>query len=236
MGAAVLAARACLRSGIGLLTTLIPELGFVIMQTAVPEAMAVNSIEQATGTYACIGVGPGLGTDAAAVALLEQLLQQASQPVVIDADALNIISKQPDLMERIPENSILTPHPKEFDRLFGNHFNESDRIEKAIALSAAWPWVIVLKGHHTLVAWQGKGWFNTTGNAGMATGGSGDVLTGIITSLLAQYKDPHQAALLGVYLHGLAGDLALDNENTSMESLLPSDIIAALGRAFYTIE
>ena len=235
MGAAVLAARACLRSGIGLLTTLIPEPGYVIMQTAVPEAMAINSIDQATGRYACIGVGPGLGTDAGAVALLHQLVQQASQPMVIDADALNICSMHPELLEKIPENSILTPHPKEFDRLFGAHFSESERIEKAIALSASHPWVVVLKGHHSLVAWQGKGWFNTTGNAGMATGGSGDVLTGMITSLLAQYKDPCQAALLGVYLHGMAADMALDGGNISMESLLPSDIISSLGRAFYAI-
>ncbi|RXK86238.1 NAD(P)H-hydrate dehydratase [Filimonas effusa] len=235
MGAAVLAARACLRSGIGLLTTLIPEEGYIIMQTAVPEAMVVASIAAATSAYACLGVGPGLGTHEAAVTLVDQLLQGASQPMIIDADALNIISRHAGWLERIPENSILTPHPKEFDRLFGEHENESKRIEKAIHLSKQYRWVIVLKGHHSLVAWQGKGWFNTTGNAGMATGGSGDVLTGILTALMAQYKQPHYAALLGVYLHGLAADLALDTEVHSMESLLPSDIIDSLGRAFYAI-
>lgn len=235
MGAAVLAARACLRSGIGLLTALIPEQGYTIMQTAVPEAMVVNSIAGATGTYACLGTGPGLGTDSAAIDLVDQLLQSASQPMILDADALNIISQHKHWLPRIPENSILTPHPKEFDRLFGPHENESARIEKAISLSKEYPWVIVLKGHHSLVACQGKGWFNTTGNAGMATGGSGDVLTGILTALMAQYKQPHYAALLGVYLHGLAADLALDSEANSMESLLPSDIIDSLGRAFYAI-
>lgn len=231
MGAAVLAARACLRSGIGLLTVHVPEIGYQVIQTSVPEAMCITTLHESTPEkYACMGIGPGLGTDEEAVALLDTLLHWAAQPLVLDADALNIISRHPQYLSRIPAQSVLTPHPREFDRLFGPHQNEVERLEKALAISQEWPWVIVLKGHHTLVAWNGQGYFNSTGNAGMATGGSGDVLTGIITALLAQYKEALPAAMLGVYLHGLAADLALDTQ--SMESLLPSDIIATLGKAF----
>lgn len=231
-GAAVLAARACLRSGVGLLTVSIPQNGYTIIQATVPEAMCVTTLQQeAIEKYKCLGIGPGMGTDAAAVELLDSLLAWADgRPLVLDADALNIISTRPEWLARIPAGSVLTPHPKEFDRLFGAHADEVARLEKALAVSAAYPLVIIVKGHHTLVAFAGKGYFNITGNAGMATGGSGDVLTGLITGLLAQYKNGFTAALMGVYLHGLAADLALEQQ--SMESLLPSDIIAWLGKAF----
>ena len=133
-------------------------------------------------------------------------------------------------MKKIPQGSVLTPHPKEFDRLFGNSENEFERIEKAIHLTKEYPFIIVLKGHYTFIAFNGKGWFNTTGNAGLAKGGSGDVLTGIITTLLAQTFSPFDAAVAAVYLHGLAADLALENQ--SMESLLATDVINAIGKAF----
>lgn len=235
-GAAVLAARACLRSGVGLLTVHVPDSGYQIIQSTVPEAMCITTMNENTPEkYTCLGIGPGMDTNDTAEQLLDSLLQWAdNKPLVLDADALNIISRHPEWLARIPAGSVLTPHPKEFDRLFGNHENEMERLEKALAMSAKWPLVIIVKGHHTLVAWQGKGWFNTTGNAGMATGGSGDVLTGIITGLLAQYKDGWKAAMLGVYLHGLAADFALNFQ--SMESLLPSDIIRSLGKAFNKVK
>ncbi|BAV06244.1 NAD(P)H-hydrate epimerase [Filimonas lacunae] len=235
-GAAVLAARACLRSGIGLLTVHVPDSGYTIIQSSVPEAMCITTLQQSdAGKYACIGAGPGMGTEQTAVQLLDSLLQwNADKPLVLDADALNIISTHPEWLSRLPAGSVLTPHPKEFDRLFGPHNNnEYERLEKALAITMQWPLVIVLKGHHTLVASEGKGYFNTTGNAGMATGGSGDVLTGIITSLLSQYKNGLTAARLGVYLHGLAADLSLDLQ--SEESLLPSDIIRNMGKAFHWV-
>lgn len=231
-GAAVLAARACLRSGVGLLTVHVPQSGYTILQSSVPEAMSITSLQQQdVQRYAVWGIGPGMGTEATAVQLLDSLLTWAeARPLVLDADALNILSSHPEWLKRVPEGSVLTPHPKEFDRLFGAHTNEMERLEKALAVSAELPLAVIVKGHHTLVAWQGRGYFNTTGNAGMATGGSGDVLTGLITGLLAQYKNGFTAAVLGVFLHGLAADLALEKQ--SMESLLPGDITDTLGAAF----
>jgi NAD(P)H-hydrate epimerase len=235
MGASVLATRACLRSGIGLLTVNTPEWGYPILQTAVAEAMTTPREQQAPdlSKYTVIGMGPGLGTENDTAALVKYVLEQAGKPLVLDADALNIISRHPEWLGDIPADSILSPHPKEFDRLFGAHSNDFDRMHKALECSLQYPLVIILKGHHTLVCYQGKGYFNTTGNAGMATGGSGDVLTGILTALLAQPYTCLQAALLGVYLHGRAADLALEQQ--SMESLLPGDIIDYLGRAFTSL-
>ncbi|MEX6688283.1 NAD(P)H-hydrate dehydratase [Danxiaibacter flavus] len=231
MGAAVLAARSCLRTGVGLLTTFIPEEALSIMQTAVPEAMVlVRGENPDLDKYNTLGIGPGLGTADDAVSLLKTMLEKYSQPVVLDADALNIISGNKQLLKQVPQGSVLTPHPKEFDRLFGESPNDFERLQKAIDASKEYPLIIILKGHYSLVAHNGKGWFNTTGNAGMATGGTGDVLTGIITSLLAQKYTPFIAACIGVYVHGMAGDLALAYQ--SEESLLPSDIIEALGTAF----
>ncbi len=232
MGAAVLAAKACLRSGVGLLTVAVPEAGLQVIQTAVPEAMAMvrNEAGQALNPFTTIGAGPGLGTATTEQAAIETLLQQYARPLVLDADALNILSQHTSWLVKIPAGSLLTPHPKEFDRLFGVCADEFERWQKAISLSVQYPFIILLKGHYTLVAAGGKGWFNSTGNAGMAKGGSGDVLTGILTALLAQGYEPLQAAVTGAYLHGLAADLALEKQ--AMESLLPTDIIDALGNAF----
>lgn len=231
MGAAVLAARACLRSGVGLLTTFIPDEAVSIMQTAVPEAMVqVREENPDLEKYSTLGIGPGLGTTDDAVSLVTSLLEKYAHPVVLDADALNIISRNKHLLKQVPEGSVLTPHPKEFDRLFGENSNDFERLQKAIDASKEYPLTIILKGHYSLVSQNGKGWFNTTGNAGMATGGTGDVLTGIITALVAQKYPPFMAACIGVYVHGMAGDLALAYQ--SEESLLPSDIVEALGTAF----
>jgi len=184
--------------------------------------------------YTCIGVGPGLGTDETSFHLLKQVLLSYHKPMLIDADALNIISEHKELLQQIPANSVLTPHPKEFDRLFGKHENEFERLNKCLALSKQYSFVIVLKNHHTLIAYNGKGLFNTTGNAGLAKGGSGDLLSGIITALLSQQYSALHAALIGVYLHGLAADIALETQ--SVESLLATDVIENLGKAFLFLQ
>ncbi|HLZ89926.1 MAG TPA: NAD(P)H-hydrate dehydratase [Puia sp.] len=243
MGAAVLAARACLRTGSGLLTCDIPGCGYGILQTALPEAMLVMDPDDRIHTvvpdgldrYSVVGVGPGLGQDERTVAFLYTLLQRYRKPVVADADALNILASHPDLLPMLPPYSILTPHPKEFERLFGSSADDYARLEKAREEARKWQCIIVLKGHYTYIAMPGgKGYFNSTGNPGMAKGGSGDVLTGILTALLGQSYSPGAAAVLGVYLHGLAGDLAADTH--SQESMLPSDLTDHLGKAFQIIQ
>ncbi len=233
MGAAVIAAKACLRSGIGLLTVEVKEENVSIMQTSVPEAMCmVLDNDNDINKFSTIGIGPGIGLDKNAIDLLEKVLK-FTNPVLVDADALNILSEKKYWLKNLPANSILTPHPKEFDRLFGTCENDFERMCKALELTKQYPLIIVLKGHYTLIAFQGKGCFNTTGNVGMATGGSGDMLSGILTSFLAQKYEPLHASLLGVYIHGLSADLALQDQ--SYESLLPGDMIEFLGKAFKTI-
>lgn len=233
MGALILAARSCLRSGVGLLTCHIPSSESQLLPMSIPEAMSTFREEVIDfSKYKAIGIGPGLGTTE--TLLLKNVLDHSKIPLVVDADALNMIAQHPKWLSLISENSILSPHPKEFERLFGVQDNDALRIQKALEISLQYPLTIILKGHNTLVAHAGKGYFNTTGNAGMATGGSGDTLTGILTSLLAQGYSGKSAAILGVYLHGLAGDLALEKE--SEESLLPSDITQYLGLAYKTIQ
>jgi NAD(P)H-hydrate epimerase len=238
MGAAILCARACLRGGTGLLTLHIPRSGLQILQIAVPEAMCdpdsnenINqSINPDLKKYSVIGAGPGIGTNQPTVELLEQVFSIYHHPMVLDADALNIIAEK-DLIQKIPKGSVLTPHPKEFERLFGPSENDFEMIEKATKHARLHQLTIVLKGHHTFIADPaGNGYFNSTGNAGMATGGTGDVLTGLITSKLAQQYEPTPATLLAVYLHGAAGDLAASH--ISPESMIASDIIDHLGMIF----
>jgi ADP-dependent NAD(P)H-hydrate dehydratase / NAD(P)H-hydrate epimerase len=242
MGAAVLAAGACMHSGVGLLTCLIPRCGYEIMQIAVPEAMVIadeeeNFVAALPGEmekYSVIGIGPGLGTADATKKLISFIVRRYQSPLVVDADGLNCLAQEPALLTQLPAYSILTPHPKEFDRLFGDHATEFERMEKARQKAMALRLIIVLKGHHTLVATpNGNLFFNSTGNAGMAKGGSGDVLTGIITALVAQRYEPETAAIMGVYLHGLAGDLQV--QKTAMEALTASDIITGLSLAFLRI-
>ncbi|MBD0333021.1 MAG: NAD(P)H-hydrate dehydratase, partial [Chitinophagaceae bacterium] len=181
--------------------------------------------------YSVIGLGPGLGTERSTQQTVKNLLQQYQRPIEIDADGLNCLSLQPEVLKILPPYSILTPHPKEFARLFGTHVNDFDRIATARKKAEELKTIIVLKGHHTLTALpENKSYFNTTGNAGMAKGGSGDVLTGIITALVAQGYPPAHAALFGVYLHGLAGDWAA--QALSMETIVASDIITFLSQAY----
>ena len=232
MGAAILSAKACLRSGVGLLSVSIPIDTAPIMHIALPELMVVSrdAAEIDYKSYAAVGVGPGIGTDETMQQNLQQLLVQYQKPIVLDADALNIIALNPSWVANIPAGSILTPHPKEFDRLFGKSNSVFDRWQKALDFSVQYNCVILVKGHYTLIAHKGKGWFNNTGNVGLAKGGSGDILTGIITALLAQGYSSENAAVLGVYLHGLAADFSLDKQ--SVESLLASDTIDSIGKAF----
>lgn len=243
IGAAVLSARACLKTGSGLLTCDIPGCGYTILQTALPEAMLVMDPDEKIHTvvppgldkYSVVGVGPGLGQEDRTVAFFRELLQQYKKPMVLDADALNILATHPDFLPLLPPYSILTPHPKEFERLFGASADDYARLDKAREQAKKWQCIVVLKGHYTFIAMPGgKSYFNSTGNPGMAKGGSGDVLTGILTALLGQSYSPGEAALLGVYLHGLAGDLAADAH--SQESMLPSDLTDHLGNAFQIIQ
>ena len=241
VGAAILATKGCLRVGTGLVTTHIPKCAYSILQNSVPEAMVtVDEMDHfitspiANDNYKAIGVGCGLDQNQKTVDAVRTLLT-LDTPLVIDADALNIIAKE-KVQDLVPENSILTPHPKEFVRLFGESENDFQRFELQVEMAKKYKVVIVLKGAHTCIACpDGSTYFNNTGNPGMATGGTGDVLTGMITGFLAQGYSPHNAAILGVYFHGLSADIAVKNEQ-SYASFIASDTIKYLGHAFKSIE
>lgn len=238
MGAAVLSARACLRSGAGLLTAHVPNQGYRIMHVTVPEAMC--SIDQSDlmftefpglKQFSAVGVGPGLGQKTNSSRALKQLLLSAPEKLVLDADALNILAANSDWLSLLPPNTILTPHPREFERLAGKSENSYLQMQKQIGFSRLYQCIVVLKGAHTQISLpDGRLFFNATGNPGMATAGSGDVLTGIILGLLAQSFSAEDAALVGVYLHGLAGDLAANS--VGEYSLLAGDITRFMGQAF----
>ncbi|MEO5681417.1 MAG: NAD(P)H-hydrate dehydratase [Chitinophagaceae bacterium] len=238
MGAATLAANACLRAGAGKLTCHIPRCGYSIMQVAAPEAMSktTSGLHYVEGVdhpeqYDAVGIGPGMGLHESHAQLLETLFSACTKALVVDADALNVLAKHPHLLTKIPPFSILTPHPAEFERLFGKAGNDFARMRLAREKAKEYQLIIIVKGHRTFIAMPGgNGFFNSTGNPGMATGGSGDTLTGILTALLAQQYPPEQAALLGVYLHGLAGDYAA--ARLSEEAMIAGDIVQHLGDAF----
>jgi len=243
MGAAILSARACLRSGAGLTSLHIPKYGYAVMQNSSPEAMVmtdfnssiITKIEADLSKFNSVGIGPGIGTAVETKKMLEEIFDSYKKPFVLDADALNLISSEKSLLNKIPAGSILTPHPKEFERLFGSSENTLARFQTAQQKAKELNLVIVLKGHHSFIATPGgKAWFNNTGNAGMAKGGSGDVLTGILTALVAQGYDTIEAAILGVYLHGLAGDLAA--KKFSQEAILAGDIVESLGEGYLKIQ
>ena len=241
MGAAVLTAKACLRGGVGKLTCFTCKTGYQIIQTSVPEAMCktfgnrfIKGVKNFKN-FDVIGIGPGIGRHSSHKQLLQQLFKNFKKPMVIDADGLNMLSENPGLYKSIHANSIITPHPKEFERLFGKTDSDFDRINLALQKAKDLNIFIVLKSHFTFIATpHGKGYFNSTGNAGMATAGAGDVLTGIITSLMAQKYSSLNSCIFGVYLHGLAGDIAA--EKLSKEALIAGDIIDNLGEAFKEIE
>jgi len=241
MGAAVLGAGAALRSGIGLVTCHIPSGGNLIIQSTVSESMVISDRSEkyiseigSVENFTAVGIGPGIGTAPETQKALYDLLSSCKKPVVIDADALNILSMNKEWLSLIPAESILTPHPKEFERLFGKSTDSYERLQKQIAFSEKFNCIIICKGANTTISTpSGNVFFNSTGNPGMATGGSGDVLTGIILSLLAQGYSPVNAALTGVYLHGLAGDIAA--RESCFESIIASDIINCIGKAFNEI-
>jgi len=239
IGAAILSALACLRTGAGLLTIHLPKCGYQVLQYAVPEAMVtsdsaerlISDFDLRYELYSAVGIGPGLGTDVLTEKALEGILNRNKRPLVLDADALNIIAKsKKNLWEHIPRGSILTPHPKEFERLVRETLTGYERHQKQRELAMKYKICIILKGAHTCVALpNGDCYFNTSGNPGMATAGSGDVLTGMLTALLAQGYTSEETALLGVYLHGLAGNVA--SENDAQESMIARDIIQNIGKA-----
>ncbi|MCU7616058.1 NAD(P)H-hydrate dehydratase [Chryseobacterium sp. PBS4-4] len=236
IGAAVLATKSALKTGTGLTFTIAPNCGYEILQTSCPEAMFISGgkkyieeIEiQKDSVY---GIGPGLGTESQTEKSLLKFLKQSENPLLLDADALNIISKNQDHINLIPKNSVITPHPKEFERLFGTTEDSFERLELARIKAKELQIFIVLKDHHTqIIDPKGKVFYNITGNSGLAKGGSGDLLTGIITSLLAQKYSPENASILGVWLHGKAADFAA--KKFSKESMLPTDVIGELGNVF----
>lgn len=236
-GAAILAAHACARSGVGLITAQLPLDLQPAMHVALPEVMALVDVfdKRASGLgphgFSAIGIGPGIGTDDDASRMLKRIVQDAPAPLVLDADALNILSENRTWLAFLPKGSILTPHPKEFDRLTDTSATGFERLAKARSFAVRFGIVLVLKGAHTAVCSpDGTVYFNPTGNPGMAKGGSGDALTGIITGLRAQGLEPTSAAVLGVYAHGLAGDLAA--KELGMDGMLPSDLIAHLPLAW----
>lgn len=238
-GAAILSAKACMRSGAGKLTVHTPKRNYSIMQSSVPEAILQLDREETyfsqpieTAQYEAIGIGPGLGqAENSAIALIAQVRSNKT-PMVLDADALNMLASHKAWLQQLPEGLILTPHPKELARLVGTASNDDfERLTHACELARMLRGYVLLKGHYSaLCSPDGSIVFNSTGNAGMATAGSGDVLTGIITALLARGYERRDAAIIGMYLHGLAGDLAA--EELGEESLIASDIIDYLPKAF----
>ena len=240
-GAAVMAARGALRSGVGKLTVHSARAAFPVLQGQVPEALFspdrqdyVISDMSARFNCSAIGVGPGIGTNDATRGALETLIKSYKRPLVIDADALNAIAQNQSLLDHIAPGSILTPHAGEFDRIFGAQTSAEGRLLKAIEVSHRYKILIVLKGHYTAtVRPDGKVFFNSSGTPAMATAGSGDVLTGIITSLLAQGYKPESASVAGVYIHGLAGEIAADAHGEYGTTGM--DIADAVGRAIKVI-
>ncbi|TXF79161.1 NAD(P)H-hydrate dehydratase [Chryseobacterium sp.] len=236
MGAAVLATQSAMKSGSGITFTLAPKCGYEILQTTCPEAMYLFGGENYISHFeidsdSTMGIGPGLGSDPETEHTFLDFLKNFRKPLVLDADALNILSKNQDNIKLIPQHSVITPHPKEFERLFGKTENSFDRLDLALKKSKEFGIFIVLKDHHTqIITPEGEVYYNITGNSGMAKGGSGDVLLGIITSLLAQYYSPLNAAIFGIWLHGKAGDFAA--EKHSKEAMLPSDLIHELETVF----
>jgi len=242
IGAIHLAAKAALHTGCGLVTVYIPECGYDIIQSSFPEAMVITDKKEnyLSGInpdikFSAVGIGPGIGKNEKTAEALFEFLSSLNQPVVLDADALNILAEYPNQLHLIPKNSIITPHPKEFDRLFGKSTDHYQRhllqMVKAVELGI----YIILKGANTAIAApDGNVYFNSTGNPGMATAGSGDVLTGIVTSFMAQGYSSFDSVIAGVYIHGLAGNHA--SKQLSKPFIIASDIINGLSSAFLELE
>jgi ADP-dependent NAD(P)H-hydrate dehydratase len=241
IGAVTLSSKACLKTGCGLVTVFIPRCGYKIVQTANPEVMVLTDISVKYITRIgfnfvpqAIGIGPGIGQDIETHTALHRFVKTNEIPLVIDADALNILSQNKQWLSFLPEKTIFTPHQKELERLIGTWDSDAEKIEKTIAFSKQHNLVIVMKGAPTKVIHGDTVYENTTGNAALATAGTGDVLTGMITSLLAQSYEPIDAAILGVYLHGLTADIALPE--TGYQAFIASDVIDRIGKAYLSLE
>ena len=238
MGAITLACKAAARSGSGLVSAYVPQLGMPILQTALPEIMVetdnfngkvFEEIDIKTSVNA-IGIGPGMGTDSKTIKAFETFLKTQKRPIVIDADAINILAANPKLLKDVPELSILTPHFGELHRLIGGWKDDFDRLEKTSKFAKKHNVIVVQKGAYTVTTFDMKLYINTTGTPGLSTAGTGDVLTGVITGLLAQGYHPMTAALLGVYFHGSAADIAINQYG--IEGLMAGDVTQFLGRAY----
>lgn len=240
-GAAIMAARAAMRSGAGLVTVHTSAYGMVPVQTAVPEALFEADRNERhitdmrlTHEYSAVAVGPGIGTEQDTIDAIEGLLNRCKAPLVLDADALNCIAAKPALLSMLPQNAVLTPHAGEFDRLFGKMQSGEERLRKAIEMAQYFQVTIVLKGYRTTVVRPtGKIYINTTGNPGMATAGAGDVLTGVIAAFMAQGYRPELAATMGVYFHGMAGDMAA--KTVGQFGITASDIADHVGLAIQEV-
>ncbi len=237
MGAVTLSSRAALVSGAGLVTAYIPKCGFSILQTAFPEAMVIADTDKQIISDIkfdiepnAIGIGMGLGTEDQTLSAFEAFLKRNKSALVIDADGLNLLSKQLDLLKLLPKNTVLTPHPKELERLIGKWKDDFDKLKKVKEFSKTNDVIVVIKGSNTITVYHEKLYVNSTGNPGLATAGTGDVLTGIIAGLISQGYDPLVASVFGVYLHGKSADIAV--EDVGYQSLIASQVIDYLGKAY----
>ncbi len=237
MGSVVLASKACLKTGCGLVTAFIPKCGYEILQISNPEVMVGTDdfMEHLTAInieteFQAIGIGMGMGQDSDTQHAFYYFLKNNKTPLIIDADGLNILSKNLEWLELLPKHTILTPHPKELERLIGKWDSDEDKRYRVAQLSHKYDLIIVVKGAPTVIFFQDEIYENTTGNQALATAGSGDVLSGIITSLVAQSYKPLDAAILGVYLHGLTADIAAPK--MSYQAFIASDIIENIGIAY----
>ena len=237
IGAVTLASKAALSAGAGLISAYVPKCGYTILQTSFPEAMIITDVNEKLISKidfkiepTVIGFGIGIGTNAKTVNAFEAFLKTNKTPLVIDADGINILSKKKALLKLLPESTVLTPHPKELERLIGKWKNDFDKLKKVKAFSKKYHAIVIIKGANTITVFEDKLYVNTTGNPGLATAGSGDVLTGIITGLISQGYNPLVATIFGVYLHGKSADIAV--EEFGYQSLIASHVVDYLGEAF----
>lgn len=237
MGAVTLASRAALASGVGLVTCYVPNCGYEIIQTSFPEAMTITDTEQKLISAiqfdivpTSIGIGVGMGTDEKTITAFKIFLKKNKKPLVIDADGINMLSHQKVLLKLLSKNTVITPHPKELERLIGKWKNDFDKLKRVKEFSKAHDLIVVIKGSHTITVYHDKLYINSTGNPGLATAGTGDVLTGIITGLISQGYDPLNATVFGVYLHGKSADIAV--EDFGYQSMIASHIVEYLGKAY----
>lgn len=237
IGAAILASKAALISGAGLVSAFVPKCGYIPVQTAFPEAMVITDTDEhiITGIKvdfkpSSIGIGVGLGCDDKTITAFETFLKHNTSPLVIDADGVNILSKKKALLKLLPEQTIITPHPKELERLIGKWADDFEKLDKVKTFAKIHDMIVVIKGANTITVYDNHLYVNSTGNPGLATAGTGDVLTGIIAGLLSQGYEPLSATLFGIYLHGKSADIAV--EDFGYQSLLASYVIEYLGKAY----